>query len=71
VRSSALVDCRVKRAWRIYQSTNSREAVYIYLASVFGIVTRWRRLNCAVKHSRTALRLQAGAPQMMPEPFGT
>ena len=58
------------RAWRKYRSINDRDAVYIYLASVFGIVTRWRRLNCAVKNSRTALRLQAGAAQMKPEPFG-
>ncbi len=36
------------RAWRRYRSTNSRDAVYIYLASVFGIVTRWQRLNCAM-----------------------
>ena len=59
----------IKRAWRIYQSTNSRDAVYIYLASVFGIVMRWRRLNCALKKSRTALRFQHDAPQMKPEPF--
>ncbi len=46
----------VNRAWRKYRSTNSRDAVYIYLASVFGIVTRWRRLDSAVKKSRAAFR---------------
>ena len=51
----------VRSAWARYRSTNSRDAVYIYLASVFAVVTRWRRLNCAVKNSRAALRLQAGA----------
>ena len=60
----------LRNAWARYRSINDRDAVYIYLASVFGIVTRWRRLNCAVKNSRTALRLQAGAAQMKPEPFG-
>ena len=31
---------------------------------------RWRLLNCAVKNSRAALRLQHDAPAMKPEPFG-
>ena len=60
----------IRRAWERYRSTNSRDAIYIYLTAVFGIVARWRRLNGAVKNSRTALRLQAGAAQMKPEPFG-
>ena len=60
----------IRRAWARYQSTNSRDAVYIYLASVFALVMRWRRLNCALKKSRAALRLQHDAPQMKPEPFG-
>ena len=60
----------VRRAWARYRSTNGRDAVYIYLTSVFRLVMRWRRLNCAVKNSRAALRLQHDAPQMKPEPFG-
>jgi hypothetical protein len=60
----------VRNAWARYRSTNSRDAVYIYLEAVFALVTRWRRLNCTVKKSRTALRLQHDAPQMKPEPFG-
>ena len=60
----------IRRAWRTYQSTNSRVAVYIYLSSVFGIVMRWRRLNCAVKSCKAALRLQPNPAQMKPEPFG-
>ena len=51
------------------RSTNGRDAVYIYLEAVFAVVTRWQDLNCAVKNSRTALRLQHGAPQLKPEPF--
>ena len=57
------------RAWRKYQSIKDRDAVYIYLASVFAIVMRWRRLNCAVKNSKAALRLRPNPPQMKPEPF--
>ena len=60
----------VRNAWATYRSTNSRDAIYIYLTAVFRVVTRWQRLNCAVKNSRTALRLQTGAAQMKPEPFG-
>jgi hypothetical protein len=59
----------VRNAWVTYRSTNSRDAIYIYLPAVFRVVTRWQRLNCAVKNSRTALRLQAGAAQMKLEPF--
>jgi hypothetical protein len=60
----------IRRAWRAYQSTNSRIAVYIYLSSVFAVIMRWRRLNCAVKYSKAALRLRPNPPQMKPEPFG-
>jgi hypothetical protein len=52
------------RAWRKYRSINDRDAVYIYLASVFGIVMRWRRLNCALGKSRAALRLRSNPLQM-------
>jgi hypothetical protein len=60
----------LRKAWEQYRSTNSRDAVYIYLKVVFAVVTRWRLLNCAVKNSRAALRLQHDAPAMNPEPFG-
>jgi hypothetical protein len=56
-------------AWRKYRSINDRDAVYIYLASVFKVVMRWRHLNCAFKNSRAALRFRGGAPQIKPEPF--
>ena len=51
-------------------TTNGRDAVYFYLQAVFAVVTRWQQLNCAIKNSRAARRLQADAPQMKPEPFG-
>jgi hypothetical protein len=59
----------IRRAWERYRSTNSRDAIYIYLTAVFGIVMRWQRLNCALKKSRAALRLRPNPPQMKPEPF--
>ena len=59
----------VRRAWERYRSTNGRNAVYIYLRAVFALVTQWRRLNCAVKNARAALRLQTDASQMKAEPF--
>ena len=59
----------IRRAWRAYQSHNSRIAVYIYLSSVFAVIMRWRHLNCALMQSKAALRLQTNAPQMKPEPF--
>jgi hypothetical protein len=61
---------KVGSAWAKYRSTNSRDAVYIYLASVFGVVRRWRLLDCAMKKSKAALRLRPKPPQMKPEPFG-
>ena len=60
----------IRRAWRAYQSHNSRIAVYIYLSSVFAVITRWRHLNCALMQSKAALRLRPNPPQMKPEPFG-
>ncbi len=60
----------VNRAWRTYRSIKDRDAVYIYLASVFSVVTRWQRLNCALNKSRAALRLRPNPPQLKPEPFG-
>jgi hypothetical protein len=60
----------LRRAWARYRATNSRDAVYGYLESVFALVTRWQRLNCAVKNSRAVLRFRPNPPQMKPEPFG-
>ena len=61
---------KVRNAWARYCTTNSRDAVYVYLQSVFALVTRWQHLNCALKNSRAALRLQHDPPQMKPEPVG-
>jgi hypothetical protein len=60
----------VRNAYATYRSANGRDAVYIYLTSVFRLVMRWRRLNRAVNNSGAALRLQPDGPAMKPEPFG-
>jgi hypothetical protein len=60
----------VRKAWQKYQAAKGRGAVYIYLEAVFALVRKWQRLNCALKNSRAALRLQHDAPQLKPEPFG-
>jgi hypothetical protein len=59
----------IRRAWERYRSTNDRDAIYIYLTGVFRLVTRWRRLDNALRNARAALRLQTDPPQMKPEPF--
>jgi hypothetical protein len=59
----------IRRAWERYRSTNDRDAIYIYLTGVFRVVTRWRRLDNALRNARAALRLQTDPPQMKPEPF--
>ena len=59
----------VRAAWQKYRSTNSRDAVYFYLQSVFALVTRWQRQQCSLKNSRAALHLKPRAPNMKPEAF--
>jgi hypothetical protein len=43
-------------AWRAYQSTRRRDAVYGYFGAVFEIVRRWKKQLCAKVKSRQALR---------------
>jgi hypothetical protein len=43
-------------AWRAYQSTRRRDAVYDYLMAVFKLVRRWRKQQCAKARSHQALR---------------
>ena len=58
-----------KKAWAKYQSTNGRDAVYMYLEMVFAVVRRWQRLKCSTKNARAILRLRTGARKMRIEPF--
>jgi hypothetical protein len=49
-----LIEART--AWRIYQSTRERDAVYAYLGAVFKIVSKWRKEQQAKAKSHQALR---------------
>jgi hypothetical protein len=45
-----------RTAWREYQSSRKRDAVYGYLRVVFKIVRRWKKQQCAKGRSHQALR---------------
>ncbi len=49
-----LISARV--AWKEYQSTRKRDAVYDYLGKVFAIVRRWKKEHLAKAKSHQALR---------------
>ena len=56
--SSAVGDelAQARIAWKKYQSTRKRDAVYGYLRPVFKIVRLWRKEHRAKKSSHQALR---------------
>jgi hypothetical protein len=43
-------------AWKNYQSTRKRDAVYVYLTTVFQIVARWKEQRRAKAKSHQALK---------------
>ena len=45
-----------RTAWRAYQSSRRRDAVYPYLTAVAKIVRRWKKQYCAKAKSHQALR---------------
>lgn len=47
---------QARTAWKKYQSTRRRDAVYGYLGVVAKIVRRWKKQHCAKAKSRQALR---------------
>jgi hypothetical protein len=56
--SSAIDDelAPARIAWKEYQSTRKRDAIYDYLGAVFKIVRRWRKEHRAKASSHQALR---------------
>ena len=60
---------RVQKAWKEYQSTDSRDAVYIYLTATYHAVARWRQQNRVEEYCRLALDLLDNPIDMDPEPF--
>jgi len=60
------------RAWREYQSTRKRDAVYGYLTAVFNIVRRWKKQQCVKAHSHQALKATGCRATIRKfEPFAT
>ncbi len=61
---------QAKIAWKTYQSTRERDAVYDYLRAIFKIVRRWRKAHRAKASSHQALRLSGRARKIRNvEPF--
>jgi hypothetical protein len=57
-------------AWKSYQSTRRRDAIYDYLRAVFKIVRRWRKEHRAKASSHQALRATGRANRIRNvEPF--
>jgi hypothetical protein len=56
-------------AWRRYQATHDRDAVYGYLTAVYNVVMKWKREQRAWKSVGLALKLQGNAISMRVEPF--
>jgi hypothetical protein len=54
-------------AWKSYQSTRQRDAIYDYLTAVFKIVRRWRKEHRAKASSHQALRA-TGRANRIPKP---
>ena len=51
------------------QASRDRNAIYQYLASVFGLVEWWAKEDKAVKRADRALRLRGHNSVRRPEPF--
>jgi hypothetical protein len=70
--SSAVGDdlAQARIAWKEYQSTRKRDAIYDYLQVVFRIVRRWRKEHRAKASSHQALRTTGRANSVRnAEPF--
>jgi hypothetical protein len=72
--SSSTIDdelAQVRIAWRNFQSSRKRDAVYWYLSPVWETVRRWRKEQRVKASSREALRATGRAAKIRNlEPFG-
>ena len=60
-----------RRAWKEYQSTRRRDAIYPYLAAVFKIVGRWKEQDIIDTKTHRALKEAVGGNKVRNrEPFG-
>ncbi len=63
-----LIQARI--AWRMFQSSRKRDAIYDYLRVVFGIVRRWRTEHRVKANAHQALKLAGRANRTQKvEPF--
>jgi hypothetical protein len=60
---------RLTAAWKTYQSTRVRDAVYLLLDEAYQIGLRWKRERRAKQNCRFALSQQQEPIRMQPEPF--
>jgi hypothetical protein len=60
---------RLKNEWDVFQSSRGRDAVYSYLASVFGLVQSGAKGGKAVKRAYRTLHLRGRKSIREPEPF--
>jgi hypothetical protein len=60
---------RLREAWKIFQSSRNRDAVYEYLTAVFDLVSWWNAEDKALGRCRRALKYQPGQGGMYLEAF--
>jgi len=60
---------RLRNAWRDFQESRDRDAVYGYLTAVFDLVAWWTAEARALDRARWALRLQNADASTCNEPF--
>jgi hypothetical protein len=60
---------RLRNAWRYFQESRNRDAVYDYLTAVFDLVAWWTADGRALDRGRRALRLQHADASKCNEPF--
>jgi hypothetical protein len=60
---------RLHKAWRVFQSSRDRNAVYPFLSAAFELVQWWLVENKAVERAEQALELKEIAVPEMIEPF--
>jgi hypothetical protein len=59
---------RLQNEWETVQASRDRNAIYRYLAAVFGLVEVWSKEGKAVKRACRALHLRGHKPVREPEP---
>jgi hypothetical protein len=60
---------RLRNAWRYFQESRDRDAVYGYLSAVFDLIAWWSVDGRALHRTNQALRLQNANPSTCNEPF--